>query len=50
MVELGEEQPEAVGRVVMKDAGYIDVKDEATFKIAQAYLRVFAEILGLDEN
>ena len=34
----------------MKDAGYIDVKDRTTFEIAKAYLKLFAEKLGIAEE
>ena len=41
---------EAIGRVILKDAGHIDVKDEATYKLAEAYLKVFAEKLGIKKK
>lgn len=41
---------EAIGRVILKDAGHIDVKDEATYKLAEAYLKVFAEKLGIKKE
>lgn len=40
-----------LGRVTVKDAGFIDVKDKATYEIAKAYLKLFAERLKVkDEN
>ncbi len=39
-----------LGRVSVKDAGFIDVKDKATYEIAKAYLRLFAEKLGIKEK
>jgi hypothetical protein len=43
--------PEGVlGRVTVKDVGYIDVKDKTTYEIAKAYLRIFAEKLGIKEE
>lgn len=43
--------PEGVlGRVTVKDAGYIDVKDTTTYEIAKAYLKIFAEKLGIKEE
>ena len=38
-----------LGRVIVKDAGYIDVKDETTYEIARAYLKLFAKKLGIKE-
>jgi hypothetical protein len=37
----------AVGRIILKDAGYIDVRDRHTYELAQAYLKIFAEKLGI---
>jgi hypothetical protein len=34
----------------LKDAGYIDVKDKTTYELAKAYLRNFAEKLGIKEK
>lgn len=50
-----EELPEGViGRIIVKDVGYIDVKDKDTFKIAKMYLKFIAKKLGIegerDEN
>lgn len=43
--------PEGViGRVVLKDAGYVDVKDKSTYELAKAYLKIFAEKLGIKEE
>jgi hypothetical protein len=43
--------PEGViGRVTVKDAGFIDVKDKTTYEIAKAYLKLFAEKLGIKEK
>lgn len=43
--------PEGViGRITMKDAGYIDIKDKTTYEIAKVYLRIFAEKLGIKED
>jgi hypothetical protein len=43
--------PEGVlGRVTVKDAGFIDVKDKSTYEIAKAYLRLFADKLGIKEK
>jgi hypothetical protein len=39
-----------VGRVMLKDAGYIDVKDKHTYELAKAYLKIFAEKLGIKEE
>jgi hypothetical protein len=40
----------ALGRVTVKDAGFIDVKDEATYRIAEAYLKLFAQRLGIKDK
>lgn len=40
----------ALGRVTVKDAGFIDVKDKATYEIAKAYLKLFAERLGIKDK
>jgi hypothetical protein len=43
--------PEGVlGRVSVKDAGFIDVKDKTTYEIAKAYLKLVAEKLGIKEK
>ena len=52
---MKEELPEGViGRIIVKDVGYIDVKDKDTFKIAKMYLKFIARKLGIkgekDEN
>ena len=39
-----------LGRVIVKDAGFIDVKDKTTYQIAKAYLKIFAEKLGIKEK
>ena len=39
-----------LGRVTVKDGGFIDVKDKATYEIAKAYLKLFAEKLGIKEK
>jgi len=39
-----------LGRVSVKDAGFIDVRDKATYEIAKAYLKLFAEKLGIKEK
>ena len=41
---------EALGRVIVKDVGYIDVKDEITYKIAKEYLNLFAKKLGISNE
>jgi len=41
---------DVLGRVVVKDAGYIDVKDKTTYEIAKAYLKIFAEKLRIKEE
>jgi hypothetical protein len=35
---------------MLKDAGYIDVKDKHTYELAKAYLKIFAEKLGIKEE
>lgn len=39
-----------VGRVILSGAGHIDVKDEATYTLAEAYLKVFADKLGIKKK
>ena len=39
-----------LGRVTVKDAGFIDVKDKTTYEIAKAYLKLFAEKLGIEKT
>ena len=39
-----------LGRVIVKDAGYIDIKDKTTYEIAKAYLKLFADKLGIEET
>ncbi len=39
-----------LGRITVKDAGYIDIKDKTTYEIAKAYLKLFAEKLGIKEE
>jgi hypothetical protein len=34
----------------MEHAGFIDVRDKATYEIAKAYLKLFAEKLGIKEK
>ncbi|MHA1578555.1 MAG: hypothetical protein ACTSUQ_02865 [Candidatus Freyarchaeota archaeon] len=41
---------DALGRVTVKDVGYIDVKDKITYEIAKAYLKIFAQKLGIEEK
>jgi hypothetical protein len=50
-VDISAAIPEGViGRVMLKDAGYIDVKDKSTYELAKAYLKIFAEKLGIKEK
>jgi len=43
--------PERVlARFILKDVGYVDVKDKDTFEIARAYLKVLAKKLGINEG
>jgi len=39
-----------IGRVTLSGAGHIDVKDEVTYTLAEAYLRVFAEKLRIKKK
>lgn len=39
-----------LARFTLKDVGYVDVKDNDTYQIAKAYLRVLAKKLGLPEE
>lgn len=39
-----------LGRVIVKDAGYIDIKDKTTYEIAKAYLKLFADKLKIEET
>jgi hypothetical protein len=50
MSESGAIQEDVVGRVVLKDAGYVDVKDKYTYELAKVYLKIFAEKLGIKEE
>lgn len=50
--EEGAQEPlpeEALGRFTLKGVGYVDIKDEDTFGIAKAYLKVLAKKLGITE-
>jgi hypothetical protein len=50
-IDMSAAIPEGVvGRVMLKDAGYIDVKDKHTYELAKAYLKIFAEKLGIKEE
>jgi hypothetical protein len=41
---------EALGRFILKGAGYVDIKDRDTFEIAKAYLKLLAKKLGITEE
>lgn len=41
---------ETLGRFMLKGVGYVDIKDEDTFGIAKAYLKVLAKKLGITEG
>ena len=50
-IDISDTIPEGVlGRVFVEGAGYIDVKDKSTYEIAKAYLRLFADKLGIKEE
>ena len=50
-IDISTAIPEGViGRITMRDAGYIDIKDKTTYEIAKVYLRIFAEKLGIKEK
>jgi hypothetical protein len=51
--EEGKVEPlpeETLGRFTLKGVGYVDIKDEDTFGIAKAYLKVLAKKLGIIEG
>ena len=49
---IGAELPEGVlARFILKDVGYVDIKDKDTYSIVEAYMRVLKKKLGiLDEE
>ena len=40
---------DVLGRITVKGAGHINVKDKTTYEIARPYLKIFAERLGIKE-
>jgi DNA-binding transcriptional regulator YhcF (GntR family) len=40
----------AVGRVILKDVGYIDIIDKYTYELAQEFLRIIAKKLGIGDT
>ncbi|ADC65354.1 hypothetical protein Ferp_1196 [Ferroglobus placidus DSM 10642] len=41
---------EAIGRVIVKNIGYIDIVDEMSYNIAKEYLKLLAKKLGLESE
>ena len=50
-ISLKQQLPlEALARFILKDVGYVDIKDKGTFDLAKAYMKVLAKKIGLDEE
>jgi len=41
---------EALARFILKNTGYVDIKDKDTFKIAESYLKILSKKLGITEE
>jgi len=40
---------DVLARFILKDVGYVDVKDKDTFELAKAYLKLLSKKLGIPE-